>query len=157
MKKIIFLDFDGVITTLKSRWRLDIEKLNLLGEILDKTGAQLVISSSWRQNNVENTINQFKDKTRYFNNNMEFPYCDKIIGVTKYVPPKKMSDRHLRGDEIQLWIDENLKGKEYNYCILDDDMDMIEEQLPYFVNTYSETGLSNEDVEKAIQILNKNE
>ena len=34
MRKIIFLDFDGVITTLKSRWKLDKEKLELLKRIV---------------------------------------------------------------------------------------------------------------------------
>lgn len=43
MKKIIFLDFDGVITTLKSGWKLDPEKLELLGRILGIPVSELKI------------------------------------------------------------------------------------------------------------------
>lgn len=46
--KVIFLDFDGVITTMKSRWNLCKEKMELVKEIVDKTDAKIVISSSWR-------------------------------------------------------------------------------------------------------------
>ena len=31
-RKIIFLDFDGVITTYKSKWKLDKEKLDIFGK-----------------------------------------------------------------------------------------------------------------------------
>ena len=48
MSKIIFLDFDGVITTLKSKWTIDNEKVELVKQICDATGAKIVISSSWR-------------------------------------------------------------------------------------------------------------
>lgn len=47
--KVIFLDFDGVITTEKSRWCLDKDKMLLLKRIVDATGAKIVISSSWRR------------------------------------------------------------------------------------------------------------
>ena len=53
MRKIIFLDFDGVITTLKSRWKLDKEKLELLKRIVDETDCLFVISSAWRRGNLE--------------------------------------------------------------------------------------------------------
>ena len=35
MSKIIFLDFDGVITTLKSNWTIDDKKVELVKEICD--------------------------------------------------------------------------------------------------------------------------
>ena len=40
MSKIIFLDFDGVITTLKSNWAIDDKKVELVKEICDITGAK---------------------------------------------------------------------------------------------------------------------
>lgn len=45
--KVIFLDFDGVITTLESKWELDINKQKLIKDICDKTNSKIVISSSW--------------------------------------------------------------------------------------------------------------
>lgn len=58
MKKIIFLDHDGVIC-LSSEWgsrfkngtvfdRLNSKAVNVLNEILDATGAEIVISSDWK-------------------------------------------------------------------------------------------------------------
>lgn len=54
--KVIFLDFDGVITTMKSHWNLCKEKMELVKEIVDKTGAKIVISSSWRHSTLESTL-----------------------------------------------------------------------------------------------------
>lgn len=42
MQKIIFLDFDGVITTMASRYALDRHKCDLLQQIIDRTGAKIV-------------------------------------------------------------------------------------------------------------------
>lgn len=50
--KIIFLDVDGELTYSDYRneetANIDIEKVELLKEICDKTGAKVVVSSSWR-------------------------------------------------------------------------------------------------------------
>ena len=50
--KIIFLDVDGELTYSNYQNRetanIDIEKVKLVKEICDKTGAKVVISSSWR-------------------------------------------------------------------------------------------------------------
>lgn len=53
--KIIFLDIDGVISTEKSHYTLDKDACDLLGKIIDATDANIVISSSWRRNTVEDT------------------------------------------------------------------------------------------------------
>lgn len=64
MDKLIFLDCDGVISTLKSGWHLDPEKLELLGKILEATGARIVVSSSWRWHTLEQTLETtFKSAT----------------------------------------------------------------------------------------------
>ncbi len=79
-RKIIFLDFDGVITTYKSRWKLDKEKLDIFGTLLEKTGAEIVISSSWRKHDIESTIKFITEPSRFVP--FPFPYCNKVIGVT---------------------------------------------------------------------------
>lgn len=152
MKKLIFLDFDGVITTLKSGWKLDPEKLELLGRILEGTGAELVISSSWRSHTIESTIAILKDKNRFFNGGIEFPFCDKIIGVTKRLLPKTFKSQYCRGDEIDLWLKENT-NEPVKYLILDDDRDFLPHQMSNFRNTHWETGLSEEDVQFAIEFF----
>jgi len=147
MKKIIFLDFDGVITTVKSKWKLDEEKLNLLGQILNKTNAEIVISSSWRSYDLEDTIKFITEKSYFVP--FPFPFCDKVIGVTKHLTSR------YRGEEIDLYMKENLHNQEFNYVILDDDSDMLESQKPNFVETDWEFGLQDDTVKQAIDILNK--
>lgn len=153
MKKILFLDFDGVITTLKSRWCLCPKKLELLRQVVDNEDVYIVISSSWRKDNIENTIKSLIDKENPYCNGIEFPFCDKIIGVTKRILSNRMSERPIRGEEIKLWLRDNINNEPYRYCILDDDIDILDEQLPYFVNTNWEEGLLVEDVEKVKIIL----
>lgn len=56
--KVIFLDFDGVITTMKSRWNLCKEKMELVKEIVDKTDTLRGISKK----NVETAIKILSSK-----------------------------------------------------------------------------------------------
>lgn len=168
IQKIIFLDIDGVLATpeyLKDGlWGLHPEKQKLLGEILSQTDAQIVLSSSWRLPNLYDTKKHMEAKG--------FLFSDKMIGVT--IRAHQWIDRdskiHLsipRGVEIKQWIDTNIhsdngknwerkqSGKDFNYVILDDDCDMLLEQANNFVHINREIGLTEEDVNKAIQILNE--
>ena len=45
--KVIFLDIDGVLNTNSDR-EISNDKLKLLSELVSKTGADVVLSSSWR-------------------------------------------------------------------------------------------------------------
>lgn len=73
-----------------------------------------------------------------------------IFDVTPYTKSR------IRGEEVQAWLDKQTEP--YTYVILDDDSDMLESQLPYFVQTNCmERGLSNDNAEQAIKILNEND
>ena len=147
--KIIFLDFDGVITNCESGYRLNPEKLLLLKQIIDATGCSLVISSSWRCDDLQTTIDDLLHNAdlKKYNGGIVFPYCDRIVGVTKRIHSANAG----RGKEIAKWIkDNNYTGK---YVILDDMDEMLEEQKPYFVMTDLWEGLTETDVEKAIKIF----
>lgn len=185
-EKIIFLDIDGVIATLLNdngviSYGLNPEKQDLLAILLEKTNANIVLSSSWRENTVEETrVNMTKEG---------FRFSDKIIGVT--VRGHRLLRKDLnsitlpRGVEIEHWIDMFLKypwkghperdeefktynkngifngmkhqklGKDYVYVILDDDTDMLLEQKKYFIKCNPNEGLTLENINKAIKILNK--
>ena len=56
------------------------------------------------------------------------------------------------GDLIRDFIRENPCD---NYVILDDINDMTKEQQPHLVHTTFEHGFTDQDLEKAINILNK--
>lgn len=141
--KVIFLDFDGVITTLKSKWRLDDEKMSLVKEICDKTGAKIVISSSWRIKDVETTLKHafgkdYDDSHYLLNSSM-------VVGITE------RPAHTFRGTDIQKYLDTHPEIK--NYVILDDDTDMLDSQKEHFINTDTYLGISKEDVKQAIEIL----
>ena len=143
--KIIFLDFDGVITNYESGFRLNPDKLALLGKIIEATDCRLVISSSWRCHDVPATIAVLSNEKDYYNNGMKFPFCDRIIGVTEQISFAK------RGEEIEKWIkDNNYTGR---YVIIDDMDMMLKEQKPHLVLTDFWKGLTKKDVKKAIKIL----
>jgi hypothetical protein len=55
-----------------------------------------------------------------------------------------------RGEEIQAWIDVH---KPDSYLILDDDRDMLESQLPFFVKTHPTDGITFENYNRAHEIL----
>ena len=155
--KVIFLDFDGVITTPETKWNIGLVYVKRIKQICDATGSKLVISSSWqryagiknesREERVNNWLNGilmkgykgvikkfFKDYTydmsgRFYN---EFGNC--------------------RGSDIKSWLSRNPNVD--NYVIIDDEDDMLDEQLFNFVQTDWTFGIQDREVKLAIDILN---
>jgi len=174
--KIIFLDVDGVINSNDwAEWcyhNIDFCKnggSNLISpslvekviNICNNTGAKIVLSSSWRHWSLGKTI---KDLNRYRDLR---PILKFLVGIT----PR--TDERFRGKEIKYFLTkckeqyfyteygEQLSDERYQfyqtpkYVIIDDDTDMLEEQLPYFIHTDFLYGIRDIDVEKAIKILNE--
>lgn len=151
--KIIFLDFDGVITTPSSKYCLSPPHMDILGKILESTGAYIVISSSWRRYNLEQTINFITSRSNPFVGKNPFPFVDRVIDITKRLRPIKMSEYIYRGDEIKEWLDNN---EVESYVILDDINNMLSCQQNNLVLTDEKKGLTDKDAQKAIRILNEN-
>lgn len=182
----IFLDIDGVIATHETlddgMWGLTPSKQDLLGMILDKTNAKIVLSSSWRKHTLEDTIKYMNERG--------FRFSDKIVGITirayHYIQKGTVHLSIPRGVEIKQWLDihviypwyayperhkefEILKedgtlkmmrsqklGVDYNYVILDDDCDMLFEHRNNFIRCESNIGLTLKQANKAIKILTNN-
>lgn len=70
-----------------------------------------------------------------------------IFGITG------ISQTRYRGFEIQNYLD--TQKDVLSYCILDDDCDMLPTQLDSFIQTDFRVGLTEDNVNKAINILNK--
>lgn len=154
--KIIFLDIDGVLNSEKfSIWIhehpefcengghfwIDPEKVEMVINLCEETGAKIVISSSWRSWSLRATLEDF---STYRDLSKLNPY---IVGVTpRFINFKFMS----RGYEIQDYLNSHSVT---NYCIIDDDTDMLEEQQENFVRTDCQVGLTVEDCQKVINIL----
>ena len=61
---------------------------------------------------------------------------------------------HIRGEEIKQWLTKY--GKQVsNYAIIDDMDNMLSEQQSRFVHTNPEVGITEEDAQKTIEILNR--
>ena len=157
MSKIIFLDFDGVITTLKSKWTIDNEKVELVKQICDATGAKIVISSSWRRYTLEQTIEAITTRETKIGHN-PFPYPEYIIDITSRMYGFKYGNKEThyglcRGVEIDRWLWEHQDVT--NYVILGDDSDMLLSQKKHIIKTHALRGISKRDVKRAINILTK--
>ena len=136
--KIIFLDVDGVLNSEQDRfsWTIESDKhLILLACIIRRTDAKIVVSSSWRNCSLLDTL---KERLNDFSMS--------VFDVTGY------NENGIRGLEIKEWLD-NHNGIE-SFVILDDEVFDIKEHFPNnFVQTSMEVGLQKEDVEKCIAIL----
>ncbi len=142
--KVIFLDFDGVIT-IPPKWHLDPDKIRWVKKIVDETGAKIVASSSWRfglKRNFEWALEEMP------NEEMIVWLRDNIIDITPTV-----GLGNGRGGEIQKWLNDNPDVE--NYIILDDDSDMLDNQLYHFVQTCYEHGIGESEAIYAIKVLNK--
>ena len=143
-KKIIFLDIDGVLNNYASMAEsieLDSRCVILLRQIVEATDAVIVLSSTWRILYSKEVLEGMFQVTG-------FPYIN-IIDITPN------HDNHSRGYEIQKWMEAH--PGDYTYVILDDDTDMLEEQLPFFHNTYCGTGLITRHIGGIIESLNTGE
>lgn len=119
---IIFLDIDGVLNYLKpgsphgstfgyARHILP-EKVDILNEILDKTGAKVVLSSSWRHlvHQGHMTIYGMQGLFRSHNINAT------LLGIT----PGETGDDEPRCRQILAWLTSH-PDPERRFCVLDDD------------------------------------
>ncbi|NJO64813.1 MAG: hypothetical protein HC836_43785 [Richelia sp. RM2_1_2] len=174
MKKYLFLDIDGVLVNRRvlkeNEWFPDEshvfceECVTHLNKIIEHTGCSVVISSSWRKNlTVEQLREIFKLRGFKFSENI----IDKTISIyadNKYVLGKRWVNIP-RGSEIQQWlmsqVVDNGSGSfkilnvDYSYAILDDSQDMLYGQRNNFVNTNYEIGLTEENADQVIKILNQ--
>ncbi len=163
MDKIILLDIDGVLNVRRQKRDrfgslFHSHFVKNLKHIIDKTGAKIVISSSWRFNGLA----EMKEMWQY----RKLP--GNVIDITpftaEYLGDKDalFGERCERGCEINEWLKNN---PVQSYVILDDDNDMLPSQQPNFVrcsNNFDHKGcvdmglgLTLKCAERAIKILNK--
>ena len=166
MRIVIFLDIDGVLNTKwwytqmdrntprdKYGYVFDPNAVNNLAKIINETGADIVVSSSWKFMGLTQMQNMWEERG----------LPGKILDTT----PNTVSDEFLldvnlehmeltpiRGMEVQEWL--NTKGENVSHYVILDDMDnILPEQQSNFVQTNPEIGITEDDANKAIAILNK--
>ena len=150
--KVIFLDFDGVLNSAKYLLNhegygvvIDPERMRLLKQIVDTTGARVVLSTSWREH-------WEKDPTKCNNTGV---LINDIFGNCGLQIWDKTPELHTRREiEIKSWLDKHPEVK--NFVVLDDRL----LSAPYLNGHAIKTsnyfdGLDELDVQKAIDILNR--
>lgn len=149
MRKILFLDVDGVMNskdTLQRSTRgvigIDPYLSILVHRIVEATGCEVVLSSSWRH--------------------MGKGY-EEVGSIIPLIGKTGSSDSRIRGVEIHEWLRENVEGfNSGSYkgddgvariAILDDDSDMLLWQGRHFFQTSFETGITEEIAAAVIKHL----
>ena len=170
MRKIIFLDFDGVLNTqyyqglLQShgkKWQdehgalFDPNTVKQLERIIKATNADFVVESSWKYLGLD----AMKELWEVRN------LPGRIIDIT----PSTISDEyllssdlenihpsllHCKGVEIASWLSK-YETQDLRYVIIDDEYVILDSQLPYFILINPYEGITEEQANQAISILNE--
>jgi len=158
MKKVIFLDIDGVLRPFQytkaceQLWNQNNEcktrdefgyyfapyAVDALQHILAMTDACIVISSDWRKNGFSEIKALWLQR--------RLPGYAKLIGITPFIG-------NNRGEEISAWLNANPKTK--HYVIIDDYDDMGPRHAENFVRTTNKYGLTMDLANKCIETIKK--
>lgn len=148
MKKVLFLDIDGVCNSAEYAERRfkKTGKGGLLGidptlaakvrRIVKETGCDVVLSSTWRL--YDNARHQVRREVVGF------------IDCTRNMQGGAQNGRVQRGYEIKDWLDRHPSVEQY--AILDDDSDFLPDQ--WLFKTTFQKGLTDEIADNVISHLN---
>lgn len=153
--KVIFLDIDGVLNFIGCKEKINgiyfvnNNKIKLLKEIIDQTGAKIVLSSKWRYGwfDRDKGINSIRSE--------DFAKLEEKLeefGI-EFLSRTPRTQDGRRGNEIKQWIDKWGGEKLESFIILDDDTDM-EPYRNRLIQTYLHEGLTQKHVERAVEMLN---
>lgn len=143
---VVFLDVDGVLNReVVGAPELEPRLLALLSDLLARTGAVVVLTSSWRYDRTPAEMQAM----------LTAAGCPAaVVGAT----PTALEDVNVpwgstreRGDEIMTWLEEH-PGLVASYVVLDD-MDDMRGVTRRLVRTDSQVGLTSEHAERAVRML----
>lgn len=149
--KVIFCDCDGVLNNIATKARcgkyvgIDGALVKRLKKIVDATDAAIILSSDWRFPEADDEV----DCMKYLRNKLGKQHL-RPVGMTPDIK------RDQRGHEIKKWLENNDDIVE-QWVVLDDEFFEDFEEcgiIPHLVKTIGDNGLQEEDVERAINILN---
>lgn len=153
MNKILFLDFDGVLNTehyqgllqyQSSPWQdeygafFDPKAVKQLKRIIDATDADIVVESSWKYLGLDAMKELWKVRN----------LPGTIIDITPSLLGKN------KGVEIASWLSKYAK-QDIRYVIIDDEYVILDSQLPHFILTNPYEGITEEQANRAISMLNE--
>lgn len=152
MKKYIFLDIDGVLNS--DRWNhefitkykysnipgiereIDPSAIKLINNLVTKTGAEIIMSSSWRHN-LEGAVRKLKR-------------CGLVHSIVQKIDEGRIVVNEQRGKLIK----DFLCSRDYStYVIIDDACKVLKCQKNHYVQTNPAIGFCESDYKKALKIL----
>lgn len=163
--KVIFLDIDGVLNCTHCKMKIDgfnfvmDEKIELLKQLVDRTGAKIVLSSTWRfgwaymeasgekdafqQREIRHFL-ALQEKLREFG----LELMDYTLVINE--------DMNHRGEEIDQWLRE-WKGEPVESFVILDDLNgkYLRPYSDRLVRTPIRKGLEQRHVDLAVKILGK--
>ena len=159
--KVIFLDIDGVLNCATSKSYcvedggrvikgIDSDKVKRLAKIVEATGAQIVLSSDWKDGWRKYYTSQKPSHAKYLDNHL---YKKGKLTI-KDKTPNTNKGAWFRGNEILAYLKTHQDIE--NYVILDDVFfdDFINKEIEeHLVLTNREVGLTDGNVNDAIKIL----
>ena len=138
MRRVIFLDIDGVLAPIR-RWDrygdVDIVCIQVLNEIVARSGADIVVSSTWRYGKSAAELQEVLQA---------HGFTGRVVDTTPTGAPGAS-----RGEEIAAWLAAHGASA---YVIIDDHVD-VGELRPRLVQTHSAHGLRAADIPRVIEIL----
>lgn len=159
--KVIFLDIDGVLNCRYTKEEIYSftfvapKKIELLKQLMEHTGAEVVLSSSWRHGwadldaGIKDSMDvklftALKDELEKYN-----------IHFIDYTPITN-GVRGMRGEEVDMWL-KSWKGEEIESFVILDDLNgvFLRPYASRLVQTSMSKGLQDYHIEKATVLLNK--
>lgn len=167
--KIIFLDFDGVMTNYSDEFGSYVthepafygpseSNVKRLRALCEKTGARVVITSNWRKFDEDGRCSFWTWKEQKKTVKNPLPQLKEQIGDLILCMLPKL--RHLtKADVLKTWLeDSNICLDELKFVIFDDDVregfQDVAEFKDNFIKTDPAYGITDEDVKNAATLLN---
>ena len=154
MRRIIFLDFDGVLNTeyyqgllqfQDKQWQdqygafFDPRAVRQLKRVIDTTDADIVVESSWKYLGLEAMQELWRVR--------DLP--GRVIDITP-----SLTNNKNKGEGIAAWLSEHVTP-DTRYVIIDDEYVVLDAQIPFFIWTNPYEGLTEEQANRAISILHR--
>lgn len=151
--KLLFLDVDGVLSSFGLHG-LSSTHLDLFAQVVHKTGAEVVLSSTWRL--PYGREQRMRLQQELYKRDIE------LFGMTPVlehpIVPGVLYKGFLRGDEIQAYLTAaSRRNNITSFAILDDDPnDEMGALKPHLVKCDGHAGLTEKEVAQLITMLGEN-
>lgn len=163
MKKVIFLDIDGVLNS--NFWNadhqreisdgkyIDTEKVKLLSGLVKKSEASIILHSGWRFW-FDADVQPTRSEAKYLTDLLESEGMT-VAGMTPDLTTEEIRKTKkfskVKAEEILTWLKDHPETK--NWVVLDD-LELHNENIAKCqVMTDAEQGLTEADVDRALEIL----